>query len=134
MHARQHAPAAAPAPAPLVHLRLLIRRALLLPQDKQPKCGEGCSVPQFSAVGNCSTAPGGNAEDICRGHAKFGEVHCEACHDSEHYSTILFGTHARAVIAAHPAETPLFLYLPVSPTTSFCFAQKHFLISSPETK
>ena len=97
-----------------MHLRLLIRRALLLPQDKQPKCGEGCSVPQFSAVGNCSTAPGGNAEDICRGHAKFGEVHCEACHDSEHYSTILFGTHARAVIAAHPAETPLFLYLPVS--------------------
>ena len=41
------------------------------------------------------------------------QVHCEACHDSEHYSTILFGTHARAVIAAHPAETPLFLYLPV---------------------
>ena len=41
------------------------------------------------------------------------QVHCEACHDSEHYSTILFGTHARAVIAAHPAESPLFLYLPV---------------------
>ena len=40
------------------------------------------------------------------------QVHCEACHDSEHYSTILFGTHARAVIAAHPAESPLFLYLP----------------------
>ena len=72
------------------------------------------------------------------------QVHCEACHDSEHYSTILFGTHARAVIAAHPAETPLFLYLPVyqrclfvaqklaSGSTAFPDgnAQKHF----PENK
>ena len=69
------------------------------------------------------------------------QVHCEACHDSEHYSTILFGTHARAVIAAHPAESPLFLYLPVYQRclfvvteACFCFqtafpdenAQKHF--------
>lgn len=30
--------------------------------------------------------------------------------------TILFGTHARSVIAAHPAETPLFLYLPSQDT------------------
>jgi hypothetical protein len=29
--------------------------------DKRPRCGEGCSEPQFAAVGNCSTAPGGNA-------------------------------------------------------------------------
>ena len=34
-------------------------------------------------------------------------------HDSQ---TILFGTHARSVIAAHPAETPLFLYLPSQDT------------------
>jgi hypothetical protein len=54
--------------------------------DKQPKCGEGCSEPQFAAVGNCSTAPGGNAENFCKGHSKFSELSCEACHDSEHYS------------------------------------------------
>lgn len=84
--------------------------------DKQPKCGEGCSEPQFSAVGNCSVAPGGNAEDFCKGHSKFNELHCEACHDSEHYSTILFGKHARSVIAAHPADVPLFLYLPSQDT------------------
>ena len=84
--------------------------------DKQPNCGEGCSEPQFSAVGNCSIKPGGNAEDFCTGHSKFSELHCEACHDSEHYSTILFGTHARSVIAAHPVDQPLFLYLPSQDT------------------
>lgn len=31
-------------------------------------------------------------------------------------STILFGVHARQVIAAHPASTPLFLYLPSQDT------------------
>jgi hypothetical protein len=58
--------------------------------------------------------PDPDQENFCTGHSKFNELHCEACHDSEHYSTILFGTHARAVIAAHPAQDPLFLYVSVT--------------------
>ena len=42
---------------------------------------------------------------------------CVACDDKAHYSTVLFGVHARAVIAAHdPEASPLFLYLPSQDT------------------
>ena len=41
---------------------------------------------------------------------------CTACHDWEHYSTILFGKRARQVIAGHNSSEPLFFYMPSQDT------------------
>eukprot|EP00040_Diaphanoeca_grandis_P019191 m.101165 g.101165 ORF g.101165 m.101165 type:complete len:589 (-) comp27310_c0_seq1:204-1970(-) len=84
--------------------------------DKQPNCGENCSEPQFAAVGTCSMK-NNNIKDYCTGHAPTDMANCVACDDVEHYSTILFGVHARATIAAYdPTAAPLFLYLPSQDT------------------
>ena len=79
--------------------------------DKAPRCGEGCSEPLFDAVAKCTLASG-DAVNICRGRAPSRCSNCMACDDSAHYSTILFGARATAVIEAHDPATPLFLYLP----------------------
>ena len=81
--------------------------------DKEPRCGGNCSQPQHSAVYNCTA----EKVDICNvpGSAPSG-FRCEACPDWKHYSTILFGVHARRVIDEHPVGRPLFLYLPSQDT------------------
>lgn len=81
--------------------------------DKQPKCGANCTEPQHDAVFDCTL----HSHNYCEGHASNPSVsRCEACDDWEHYSTVLFGVHARKVIAAHDPITPLFLYLPSQDT------------------
>lgn len=84
--------------------------------DVRPHCGHGCSRPAWEAVADFTCYDKAEHDShLCYPNSTSQRM-CYACDDWEQYSTHLLAARASAVVAAHPASEPLFLYLALQDT------------------